>query len=183
MDICKFWTVPDNPPNNPDCLVVLSYAVSGEYSLTKPTQIAVDLAISWWKRFPNAKIIMSTGDNQGLGKTNATVMAEYAFRKGVPKSHIIEEGTSKDTVGNLIYSYKFIHQYKLKKVVIVMYDLHVRRMLRIAKKLKLTDFYWISKGGPGSPAYGIKYFQTYSRFTIFIYELLAYVYNILHGQI
>ena len=183
MDIASFWKISDNPPIKPDCFIVLSYAVENKNDPTKPTAAAIKLAVEWWKKFPKSKIIMSTGDNQFLGIPNSRVMKNYAVRIGVPDYMIIEEPKSKDTYQNLIYSMNIAKEYNLINITFVMYDLHVRRMLKIAKKIGIGNYSWVSVGGNGSPAYGLKYIQTYSRLTILIYEMLAYIYNIIKGQI
>jgi uncharacterized SAM-binding protein YcdF (DUF218 family) len=126
---------------------------------------------------------MSTGDNQNLGVSNSTVMAAYAVRMGVPKSRIIEENQSKDTYQNLVYSREITRKMGIRNPTYVTYDLHTRRMLRIARKLGMHDIYYISAGGKGSPAYGIKALQTYSRLTVFIYEILAHIYNLIRGEL
>ena len=126
---------------------------------------------------------MSTGDNQNLGVPNSKVMVNYAGKIGIKKSQLIEEDKSRDTVTNIIYSWDIIRKYKFKKIVVVTYDLHTRRMISIAKKINLIGFDHISIGSAGGPAYGIKTWQTHSRLTIFIYELLAYVYNRIKGEI
>jgi len=184
MDIFGFWKIKDHPPfEKSDCFIVLSYAVESKENPTKPTKAAIDLALKWRRKFPRSKIIMSTGDNQSLKIPNSRVMKNYAVSKGVSEDDILEESKSKDTYQNLICSIDIANKNKYKNITFVMYDLHVRRMLKIAEKMGLRDFYWVSASSPGSPAYGIKYIQTYSRLTILIYEMLAFIYNIIRRQI
>jgi uncharacterized SAM-binding protein YcdF (DUF218 family) len=172
-----FWTIPDNPPPNPDCFVILSYAVRKERP-NKPTIAEIELAYQWWKKFPNAKLIMSTGDNQKLGMTNAEVMAQYTERElGVPSENIIKENRSINTRENLIYSKEIIDALQLKQPTLVTIDLFARRSVATAKKLGWKDFYWLSVYSQGEPAYGAKGIQTYSRATIFSYELVAMFYS------
>lgn len=179
----KLWTLPDNPPVKTDCLVVLSYAVADRINPTVPTKTILKLAYSWWKKFPRSYVIMSTGDNQKLGVPNSLVMAGYAKTVGIPESRMIPESSSRNTVENLQYSFEMARRRKFKNITLILYDLHVRRTLAVAKKIGLQDFSWVSTGSPGSPAYGIKYFQTYNRMTIFIYEFLAYIYNLFRGEL
>jgi len=63
MRIGSFWTIPDNPPANPDCFIIPSYALRDRSQPTLPTRAQIELACQWWSRFPQAKLIMSTGDN------------------------------------------------------------------------------------------------------------------------
>ncbi|MFC1647158.1 YdcF family protein [Patescibacteria group bacterium] len=183
MSLYKLWNLPDSPPTKPDCFLVLSYAVCDEKSPTIPTQTIIRLAYVWWKRYPKSKVIMSTGDNQGLGIPNSRVMVNFARQLGIPAKNLIEEDKSKDTYTNLIYSQRIVNKEKLKKVTLVLYDFHVRRSLAVAKKIGWNNLNWISTTSVGSPAYGIKRFQTFSRGSIFIYELIAYLYNKIRGEL
>ena len=78
------WIIPDNPPPNPDCFIILSYALKDKSTPTRPTRALIEFAAKLQQKFPNAKIIMSTGDNQKLGVSNAAVMAAYARSRGPP---------------------------------------------------------------------------------------------------
>jgi uncharacterized SAM-binding protein YcdF (DUF218 family) len=135
------------------------------------------LAIAWWRRFPRAKLIMCTGDNQRLGVTNAQVMVDYAVRLGVPRENLIAEERSRDTRENLIYAMEIITREKLQQPTLVTLDLYTPRAVAIARKLGWRDFYWLSVFSRGEPAFGTKRFQTYSRATIFMYELIATIYG------
>ena len=42
-----------------------------------------------------------------------------------------------------------------------------------ARKQGWQGFYWVSAFSEGEPAYGYKWLQTYSRPTIFCYEVVA----------
>jgi uncharacterized SAM-binding protein YcdF (DUF218 family) len=179
----EFWTIPNNLPHKPDCFIVLSYAVEDKENPTRPTREIINLAYRWWRKHQNSCVIMSTGDNQKLGLPNSTVMKKYGVSIGIPKNKIIEEDRSKNTYENLIYSSDIVKQNKYHQITLVTYDLHTKRTLAVARRLGWKNFYWISSSSPGSPAYGIKRFQTYSRFTIFIYEILAYLYNLVRGEL
>jgi uncharacterized SAM-binding protein YcdF (DUF218 family) len=120
---------------------------------------------------------MSTGDNQGLGIANSAVMAEYAMKLGVPRENIIEEDQSRNTYENLLYSMEIIKAQGLGQPTLVTLDLYTRRAVATARKLAWTDFYWLSVFSKGQPAYGYKWLQTHSRFTIFCYEVLAMIYS------
>lgn len=183
MDFFRFWTLSPRLRPDPDSFIVLSYALKNKTVPTAPTRVIIELAVSWWRQHPKAVIVMSTGDNQNLGVTNTRVMKAYARSLGVPEKNLIEEGNSLDTLSNLTESRKIIKDNKFKRPLFVLYDLHTRRAAATARTLGISDFYFISTGGPGEPAYGWKFFQTYSRLTIFLYEALAYVYYVLRGKI
>ncbi len=169
------WVIPDNPPSNPGCFVIPSYALKDRSLPNKPTRAQIELAVQWWKRFPKASLIMSTGDNQGLGIPNSTVMARYAIGLGMPPEKIVEEDRSLNTYQNLLYSMDIIQQHSCQQPTLVTLDLYTRRAVATAKKQGWQDFYWLSAFSEGEPAYGYKWLQTHSRLTIFCYEVVAMV--------
>ena len=73
-----FWTIPDGPPSNPDCFVIPSFAFKSRTMPTRPTRAQIELAIDWWRQFPQAKLVMSTGDNQRLGVFNLNLYMHRA---------------------------------------------------------------------------------------------------------
>ena len=173
----------DKKTSYPGCFVVLSYGVKNSSEPGRPTKAVVKLAHKWWKKFPKTSVIMSTGDNQGLGVTNAQVMAIYAKKLGIPEKKIIEEGRSLNTYENLLFSQKIIKKRFFTNPTIVALDLHVRRAVATAKKLGWKNFFWLSAYSKGEPSYGLKYLQTYSRLSIFVYEVFALIYSKLKGWI
>ncbi|MEA3407141.1 MAG: YdcF family protein [Chloroflexota bacterium] len=179
----NWWTIDDNPPSHPECFVISSYALRDRSLPTKPTRAQIELAYQWWKRFPDAYLIMSSGDNQRLGITNAKVMADYAVGLGVPRGSIIEEDRSLNTHENLLYCLKIIEEKGLQQPTLVTLDLYTRRAVATARKLGWSDFYWLSVFSEGEPAYGYKWLQTRSRFTIFWYELFALLYSKMVGWV
>lgn len=171
------WIIPDRPPTNPDCFVIPSYALKDGSTPTRPTAAEIELAAQWWKRFPHAYLIMCTGDNQGLGITNARVMAAYAVQLGVPTAQVIEEDQSLNTYENLYYARHIIDERQFRQPTLVTLDLYTRRAVATARKMGWQDFYWLSVYSSGEPAYGYKWIQTHSRFTLYLYEVLAMVYS------
>jgi uncharacterized SAM-binding protein YcdF (DUF218 family) len=181
LAISSFWTIVDHPPPNPDCFVIPSYALKDRSLPTMPTRAQIELAYAWWKKFPHAKLIMSTGDNQRLGIANSTVMAQYAVRLGVPSENVIEEDRSRNTFGNLLNSMEIIGEQGLKQPALVTLDLYTRRAVATARKLGWQEVYWLSVFSKGQPAHGYKWLQTHSRFTIFCYEIAAFGYSKIVG--
>jgi len=178
-----FWNIPDNPPSDPGCFVIPSYALRDRSLPTRPTRAQIELAVKWWVKFPHTKLIMSTGDNQWLGIPNSKVMVEYAMRLGVPRENLIEEDRSLNTCENLLYSMDIIQAEHLQQPTLVTLDLYTRRAVATATKLGWKDFYWLSAFSEGEPAFGYKWLQTHSRFTIFCYELAAMVYSKVVGWV
>jgi uncharacterized SAM-binding protein YcdF (DUF218 family) len=177
----KFWIIPDHPPIQPECFVIPSYALKDPQTPTLPTIAQIEMAYKLWQQNPQAVLIMCTGDNQRLGISNARVMAEYARGLGIPSKNLIEEDRSLNTYQNLLYAQEIIQENGFKQPTLVTLDLYTRRATAIAKKIGWQDFYWLSVHSPGEPAYGYKYIQTHSRFTLYSYEVLAMVYSIMVG--
>lgn len=179
--LAQFWTIADRPPANPGGLIVPSYALKNRTLPTRPTRAQIELAVGWWQKFPRAQIIMCTGDNQGLGVTNARVMVEYAQRLGVPRANLIEEATSKNTWENLLNAWQIATRQNLSQPTLVTLDLYTRRAVAIARKQGWRDFYWLSVYAEGEAAYGLKALQTHSRLTVFCYEVIATGYSQMVG--
>ena len=179
----KQWTIPDHPPSEPDCFVIPSYALKDRFTPTKPTIAEIELAAAWWRRFPRSCLIMCTGDNQRLGVTNASVMAAYAVPLGVPAGNVIEEDRSRNTYENLYNARKIIQERDFRQPTLVTLDLYTRRAVATARKMGWSDFYWLSVYSSGEPAYGYKWLQTHSRFTLYLYEVMAMVYSKLVGWV
>lgn len=177
------WCIADRPPSNPDCFVIPSYALKDATTPTRPTRAQIELAVDWWRRFPAASIIMSTGDNQRLGVSNASVMATYAARLGVPKQQLIEEDRSLNTFQNLTNCRRIADAAGFHEPTLVTIDLYTRRAVAVARRLGWTDLHWLSVHARGEPAAGWKRVQTRSRATILAYELGAMLYSRLVGWV
>jgi uncharacterized SAM-binding protein YcdF (DUF218 family) len=179
----RFWMIADHPPANPGCFVIPSYALKNRSLPTRPTRAQIELGFEWWKKFPDAKLIMSTGDNQGLGIPNSRVMAEYAVSLGLPRKNVIEEDRSRNTHENLRYTMQIISDHNLGQPTLVTLDLYTRRAVATARKLGWKDFHWLSAFSEGEPAYGYKWLQTQSRTSIFCYEVGAMIFSKIVGWV
>ena len=179
----KYWIIPDHPPSQPDCFVIPSYALKDRTTPTQPTIAQIALAFEWWRRFPRAALIMCTGDNQRLGISNASVMADYAHGLGVPRENLIEEDQSRTTYENLYNAQEIIRERGFKQPALVTLDLYTRRAVATARRMGWDEFYWLSVYSAGEPAYGYKWIQTHSRFTLYLYEILAMVYSKMVGWV
>jgi hypothetical protein len=173
----RYWAIPDNPPSSPGCFVIPSYALKDRLLPTRPTRAEIDLACEWWRRFPQARLIMATGDNQGLGVSNAAVMADYAVHIGVPRDRIVQEDRSRNTYENLRYSMDVIEALDLGTPTLVTLDLYTRRAVATARRTGWRQFHWLSAFSQGEPAYGWKRLQTRSRATILAYEIGAFAFS------
>ncbi len=181
MSVFHAWSILDNPPASTDCFVIPSYGLRNRVDPSLPTRSEIDLAFAWWQRFPHAKLILSTGDNQGLGITNAKVMAQYAAKLGIPLENLIEEDRSRNTYQNLVNSWNIIKSEDLHRPTLVTIDLYMRRAVATARKIGWVGFHWLSVYSEGESSWGYKWLQTRSRLTIFGYEVAASVFSKIAG--
>ncbi len=173
----KYWLIADREPSHPDCFVIPSYALKNRTTPTRPTRAQIELAYQWWQRFPQAVMIMCTGDNQGLKVSNASVMAAYARGLGVPVENIITEDQSLNTYENLKNAQAIIQDQGFQQPTLVTLDLYTGRAAATARKMGWGEFYWLSVYSAGEPAYGYKWIQTHSRLTLYLYEVGAMMYS------
>ena len=157
--------------------MIPSYALKDRFTPTRPTCAQIELAFEWWQRFPDSVLILCTGDNQKLGISNASVMADYAAGLGIPRECLIKEDQSLTTYENLFYAREIIYENGFQYPTLVTLDLYTRRAVATAQKMDWDDFYWLSVYSSGEPAYGWKWFQTHSRFTLYLYEVFAMIYS------
>lgn len=182
----------DNPPpDRLDYIIVPSYTLRSAQQPTSQTCATLDLAYTTYTARlpanPDLKIILSTGDNQNLGISNARVMADYLIDKGVPERALTLEEKSRDTFENLRESEILVKSHTPPKqsklsIAIIAYDLHMRRIRLLARKAgwaTWTNVSYLPATGPAQSAYGWRALQTSSRVAIRLYEVLAYVYEII----
>lgn len=158
-----------------------SYAIKKNLEPTRPTRAELTMAAAWWHRFPEAAVIVSTGDNQSLGVTNAAVMAASLAELGVRRDRIIEEGHSRNTYENLRNCFAIVQAAGFAQPTLVTHDLYTRRAVAIARKMPWPDLHWVSAVSKGEPAAGWKFIQTHSRPTILLYEIGASAYCKMRG--
>ena len=143
-----------------DVLIVLS----GEGEDHSRTKKAYSI-FSYLKKKKKPPYLILTGFCSGLSKlkpkkAESEVMRDYLIKKGVPKSFILVEKKSLDTLGNIIFSRKLLNQLLFKKsskrVGLVTDDFHIWRSNWIAKRV-LGDTYEIipfPTGKKGSTFFG-----------------------------
>ncbi len=173
----QFWQVEERLPAEPDCFIVPSYALQDRRTPTAMTRSQIETAVAYQRRFPAAKIIFSTGDTQGLGLPDSAVMAAYARQLGLPANASIEEDQSRNTYENLLFSRKIVEKMGFKQPTLVLFDLHARRVLTIARKMGWQELYWLTSSSPGEGAHGVKWLRTFSRPAILLYELFGMIYS------
>ena len=137
------------------------------------------------RKYPQAKIVFS-GGGAGLIRSLG-VEAAWARRLlrdlGVPEDRLVLEDRSRNTFENLWYSREIIRARGWRNPTLVTLDLYTRRAVATARKQGWGEFFWVSALAKGEPAHGYKALQTYSRLTIFWYEVVAMGYSKLRGWV
>lgn len=172
INFINLWLVPDTLVKNPDCLVGLSYALTQEAVPTPMTSSVLNKIITLYKKFPQSRIIVSTGDNQHLGISNAKVMKNYLVRFGVPEEKVIEEDKSSNTFENLVNSGKILTKLELKSPVLITYDLHTRRALATARKIGMKC--QSISSSTNLVTMGKRKIWQFNRPTMLLYEVLVF---------
>lgn len=128
---------------NLDYIIVLGAGIK-RTRITPLLASRIDKGIELLKYNPNAKLILSGGMGPGEDIPEGVAMAAYAKEKAVSEERIIIEDKSKNTMENLLYSYKLIDN-KDSKIAIVTTSYHVFRALVFAKKLNIPCIGYGSK--------------------------------------
>ncbi|MBI2045174.1 YdcF family protein [Candidatus Pacearchaeota archaeon] len=99
------------------------------YELNEQTRERTDTGINLLKERRVGKLIMSGGCEHLYGITIASLMKKYAIEMGVNSEDIIEEGLSRDTAGQLIFSkIGIIDAVGVKKIIIISHEYHLPRI-------------------------------------------------------
>jgi len=137
----KFWLIPIIRQRiQSACHSVLR--PEGSSLPTKPTEHRLNWPTGGGQVPTRQTHPVSTGDNQGLGITNSTVMAEYAMSLGVPARTLSRKTRSLNTFENLSYSMDIIKEQHLAQPTFGDLDLYTRRAVATARKLGWQEFYW-----------------------------------------
>lgn len=87
--------------------------------------------------------IIVSGGNPNNNVTEAKAMKIWLQKHNVPKNQIIEEGHSKNTIENALYSMDIVNKRKFNSITLVTSDTHMRRAYILFKNIdyqnKLTS--------------------------------------------
>lgn len=114
-----------------DCIIVLGGGFSGD-SISNETKKRVEAGVNFYKQGFSSKILMTGGFTiDGLNKSEAGEMKKCAVKLGAKPKDILVEEESLDTIGNAIFSKKFVLKNKFKNLLLVTSDYHLERSLFI----------------------------------------------------
>lgn len=110
-------------------LVVLSHLMSKNCVLGEESAARADMAIELFSSNEFDKLVTLGWDYRGDCATPiAEVVSDYiVHHSDIPKASIIVIRESRDTVGDALFCFDYLHKEKLKKVTVITSDYHVER--------------------------------------------------------
>lgn len=136
-----------------DWIIVLGAQVRGRY-ITNSLKLRLDEALTYARKFPGVKVIVSGGQGPGEAVSEAEAMAEYLIENGIPCSRIFKEGKSTSTRENFRFSRKYADAQH-DKVGIVTNDFHIYRASLIARQEGYQKIYLIP--ADSNPVFQLNY--------------------------
>ncbi|BDB22687.1 YdcF family protein [Cupriavidus sp. P-10] len=119
-----------------------------------PTLIArLDQGLVQARRWPEAKVVVSGGQDFGLRCVEADIMADYLVARGIAPDKVFREGRSTSTEENLVFSRRLLEGQGVdgaSAIVVVTSDFHVRRAVGIARKAGSVEAFGV---GAVTPSY------------------------------
>ncbi len=75
--------------------------------------------------------LVLTGGMRAAGKSEARAMADYLVARGAPRSRLVLEERSRDTIGNAVYTKRLLVRASARRFILVTSDYHLARALMI----------------------------------------------------
>lgn len=97
----------------------------------------LDTARAYLEKYPEARLILTGGNPDASGRTEAAVMRDLLTEKGVPESRLILEDQAETTVENFRNIAELVS--KDKPVVMISSNYHMDRAVRSAEKQGFTN--------------------------------------------
>lgn len=124
----------DNVTYDEDAVVVLGAGVRGD-RVTVPLARRLDTAVEYYKKNPDALIVVTGGQGYQESVTEAYAMEKYLLEHGIPEEKIIKEEKATSTNENMRFSKEildgcFEEDYS---VTVITNEFHIYRGVTIAK--------------------------------------------------
>lgn len=119
-----------------DALIVLGMGLKGEKMLST-LKLRLDGAVSYLKKYPSCKVILSGGKTKGARVEESSAMSEYLVANGISGERIIQENRSVSTYENFLFSKRLIEE-KMgsgKSCLFMTSTFHVYRSQKVADSL------------------------------------------------
>ncbi|MEM7393116.1 MAG: YdcF family protein [Verrucomicrobiota bacterium] len=132
----RIWTYTDTSERESDAAIVLGGYTSKDRPSGNFAQ-RIDQGIALYKQGRVGKLIMTGGITRGEKISCAEAAVVYAAERGVPLDDMLIENRSRYTTENLAYAEEIGTEAGLNRFLIVSDPLHMKRVMRIARRLKL----------------------------------------------
>lgn len=107
-------------------------------AITHDFALRLEKARALHEQDPNSRIVVLGGRQGADGRTEATIGAEYLRTRGVPKTCVMPEDKSSNTVENLRYARQILGTSLGNPVVLISNRYHLARTRFIAKNLGIS---------------------------------------------
>lgn len=120
--------IPTLPPEvQHPAILVLGYKLDADGEPQPPLVARLEKTLQALKHYPGATVVASGGVPRN-GRVEAVVMRKWLKERGIDARRICEEGYSRDTVENLLFSRQIMQFLKIDAVVVVTAAGNVRRV-------------------------------------------------------
>lgn len=129
----------DNTAYNENAVIVLGAGINGE-RITLPLYHRLTAAVSYYKKNPNAVILVSGGQGAGESISEAEAMRRFLVENGVSNDKIIKEDKSTTTRENFKFSKEILDGYfdENYTVCYITNSFHIYRAGVLARKNGFT---------------------------------------------
>ena len=127
----------DHRLDSPEAVVVLGCQVRGEEPSVMLAK-RLDAAIEVLSEYPDAVCVVSGGQGNGEGISEAEAMRRYLVKHGISEERVISEDRSTSTRENIAFSSELLKERGISRAVIVTSDFHQYRAGIYAKRHGLT---------------------------------------------
>ena len=122
-----------------DTIVILAHGINSDCTLPEEARMRVRKGVELFRRGGYACLLMSGKYPARMSsiplKTEAMAMKDFASKLGVPRSKILVEERSRDTIGNAYFSRLLLRQKGKGKITVITSGYHVKRARFIFHKV------------------------------------------------
>lgn len=134
MEMMK--TARKSPPPHVPYLIVLGAKVNGE-EMSLSLLYRAQKALEYLKENPDTIVIVTGGQGEGEGITEAEALNRFFSENGITKERILKEDRSTSTYENLKFTENL---YDIEEAVIVSNDFHLYRAISLAEKVGIKGY-------------------------------------------
>lgn len=129
-------TARQSPPPNVPYLIVLGAKVNGE-EMSLSLLYRAQKALEYLKENPDTIVIVTGGQGEGEGITEAEALNRFFSENGIDEDRILKEDRSTSTYENVKFTKEL---YDIEEAVIVSNDFHLYRSIILADKVGIKGY-------------------------------------------